>query len=150
MFGGQEHLWWGAGNAASARLSWSERGQGSPGLLTVHLDPEDAPGHFGSQNSRALQFSLLPFPRKGSLGGNNPEALVQIRSTRPLQESLEMRRMRKLTTGAKFRSTPTYRHCSSSTEWRRRQWHPTPVLLPGKSHGWRSLVGCSPWGCKES
>ena len=33
---------------------------------------------------------------------------------------------------------------------RRRQWHPTPVLLPGKSHGRRSLVGCSPWGCKES
>ena len=29
---------------------------------------------------------------------------------------------------------------------RSRQWHPTPVLLPGKSHGWRSLVGCSPWG----
>ena len=29
---------------------------------------------------------------------------------------------------------------------RRRQWHPTPVLLPGKSHGPRSLVGCSPWG----
>ena len=26
------------------------------------------------------------------------------------------------------------------------QWHPTPVLLPGKSHGWRSLVGCSRWG----
>ena len=25
-------------------------------------------------------------------------------------------------------------------------WHPTPVLLPGKSHGRRSLVGCSPWG----
>ena len=33
---------------------------------------------------------------------------------------------------------------------RRRQWHPTPVLLPGKSHGRRRLVGCSPWGCKES
>ena len=30
---------------------------------------------------------------------------------------------------------------------RRRQWHPTPVLLPGKSHGWRSLEGCSPCGC---
>ena len=29
------------------------------------------------------------------------------------------------------------------------QWHPTPVLLPGKSHGRRSLVGCSPWGCEE-
>ena len=32
----------------------------------------------------------------------------------------------------------------------RRQWHPTPVLLPGKSHGWRSLVGCRPWGHEES
>ena len=32
----------------------------------------------------------------------------------------------------------------------RRQWHPTPVLLPGKSHGRRSLVGCSPWGREES
>ena len=33
--------------------------------------------------------------------------------------------------------------------WRRR-WHPTPVLLPEKSHGQRSLVGCSPWGHEES
>ena len=33
---------------------------------------------------------------------------------------------------------------------RRRRWHPTPVLLPGKSHGWRSLVGCSPQGREES
>ena len=31
----------------------------------------------------------------------------------------------------------------------RGQWHPTPVLLPGKSHGQRSLVGCSPWGLEE-
>ena len=36
--------------------------------------------------------------------------------------------------------------CRSCLYWRR-QWHPTPVLLPGKSHGRRSLVGCSPWGC---
>ena len=33
---------------------------------------------------------------------------------------------------------------------RRRRWHPTPVLSPGKSHGRRSLVGCSPWGREES
>ena len=32
---------------------------------------------------------------------------------------------------------------------RRKRWHPTPVLLPGKSHGQRSLVGCSLWGHKE-
>ena len=38
---------------------------------------------------------------------------------------------------------------SSLCSFRRRQWHATPVLLPGKSHGWRSLVGCSPWGRYE-
>ena len=37
----------------------------------------------------------------------------------------------------------------AALDWRR-QWHPTPVLLSGKSHGWRSLVGCSPWGREES
>ena len=31
----------------------------------------------------------------------------------------------------------------------RKQWHPTSVLLHGKSHGWRSLVGCGPWGPKS-
>ena len=38
---------------------------------------------------------------------------------------------------------------SPSSIWRR-QWHSTPVLLPGKSHGWRSLVGCHLWGHTES
>ena len=42
-------------------------------------------------------------------------------------------------------SLEPYNKCSSL-----RQWHPTPVLLPRKSHGRRSLVGCSPWGRKES
>ena len=37
-----------------------------------------------------------------------------------------------------------------NTRFWRRQWHPTPVLLPGKSRGWRSLVACSPWGREES
>ena len=35
------------------------------------------------------------------------------------------------------------------TPWRKK-WQPTPVFLPGKSHGQRSLVGYSPWGCIES
>ena len=35
-------------------------------------------------------------------------------------------------------------------EHRRRQWHPTPALLPGKSHGQKSLVGYSSWGREES
>ena len=41
-------------------------------------------------------------------------------------------------------------HWWSRVLWRKRQWHPTPVLLPGKSHGWRSLVGFSSWGREES
>ena len=36
------------------------------------------------------------------------------------------------------------------TSFQRRQWQTTPVLLPRKSHGWRSLVGCCPWGSYES
>ena len=32
----------------------------------------------------------------------------------------------------------------------RRKWQLTPVFLPGESHGWRSLVGSSPWGRTES
>ena len=41
-----------------------------------------------------------------------------------------------------------YLYHTNYNSWRR-QWHPTPVLLPGKSHGWRSLVGCSPWGSQR-
>ena len=39
---------------------------------------------------------------------------------------------------------PVSRHFFSSRL--SRQWHPTPVLLAGKSYGWRSLEGCGPWG----
>ena len=40
------------------------------------------------------------------------------------------------------------RSLSQNIPWRRK-WQPTPVFLHGKSHGQRSLVGCSPWGCKR-
>ena len=38
--------------------------------------------------------------------------------------------------------------CVGKIPWRR-AWQPTPVLLPGESHGWRSLAGYSPWGRRE-
>ena len=54
----------------------------------------------------------------------------------------------------KVRRSPWYTwHCylmMPTEHYQRRQSHPTPVLLPGKSHGRRSLVGCSPWGREES
>ena len=48
------------------------------------------------------------------------------------------------------RNNQTCSNFSFSSITQRRQWQPTPVLLPGKSHGWRSLVGCSPWSRQES
>ena len=52
-----------------------------------------------------------------------------------------------------YRKSSAYLYLDLSTElqfhtfnYRRKQWHPTPAFLPGKSHGWRSLVGCHLWG----
>ena len=44
---------------------------------------------------------------------------------------------------------PGFKPWVKKIPWRRK-WQPTAVFLPGKSHGQRSLVGYSPWGCKES
>ena len=44
---------------------------------------------------------------------------------------------------------PGFNPSAGKSPWRRK-WQPTPVFLPGKSHGQRSLAGCSPWGGKES
>ena len=46
-------------------------------------------------------------------------------------------------------SSVTFLQIGRLIHWRR-WWHPTPVLLLGKSHGQGSLVGCSPWGREES
>ena len=58
--------------------------------------------------------------------------------------------------GDASRKEPAYqrrRHRFNPWAWKipwRRAWQATPVFLPGESHGQRSLVGYSPWGCKES
>ena len=67
--------------------------------------------------------------------GCSPESAVQLR-VREKRSSQETRLLCNIGALSPF-------------SWRR-QWHPTPVLLPGKSHGRRSLVGCSPWGRTES
>ena len=53
-----------------------------------------------------------------------------------------------LANGGLFHSWSSFMSCLCN-KWRR-QWHLTPVLLPGKSHGRRRLVGCRPWGREES
>ena len=64
------------------------------------------------------------------------------------------RKKRRFSAGVSYSGTDTYFRLHilihiQFFSWRR-QWQPTPVLLPGNSHGWRSLVGCSPWGREES
>ena len=51
--------------------------------------------------------------------------------------------------GYRYHLSKCHIHVLAYCIWRR-QWHTTPALLPGKSRGWRSLIGCSPWGRKES
>ena len=51
-----------------------------------------------------------------------------------------------LTFETQFRNVIKQFWCIPLSTLPHRQWHPTPVLLPGKSHGRRSLEGCSPWG----
>ena len=50
----------------------------------------------------------------------------------------------------RIKNNPITQIMFPSAHFRKRQWYPTPVLLPRKSHGQRSLVGCSPWGQEES
>ena len=49
-----------------------------------------------------------------------------------------------------FNSDDHYIYYCGQESLRRRKWQPAPLLLPGKSHGLRSLVSYSPWGHKES
>ena len=54
-------------------------------------------------------------------------------------------------TNSIVKNLPTNAGNSRDTAWSlNRKWQPTPIFLPGKSHGQRSLVGYSPWGWKES
>ena len=78
----------------------------------------------GEGNGNPLQSSCLENPRDGGAWWAAVYGVAQSRT-----------RLKRL---------------SSSSSSRSRQWHPSPVLLPGTSHGRRSLVGCSPWGRQES
>ena len=72
--------------------------------------------------------------------------------TNQIQKHIELHIMNKLDLSqeCKVSLTPQNQLAQHVILIQRRQWHPTPVLLPGKSHGWRSLVGCSPWGRQQS
>ena len=72
------------------------------------------------------------------VNGAKPETMERVRSIKWWYLTLLM--------GSRIISVPKYTLLRFK---QRRRWHPTPVLLTGKSHGWRSLVGCSPWVAKS-
>ena len=111
------------------KIPWTEEPGGlqSMGSLESHMT-ERLHFHFalsciGEGNGNPLQCSCLENPRDGEAWWAAVSGVTQ--------------------------SQTRLKQLSSSSSFWRRQWHPTPVLLPGKSHGRRSLVGCSPWGHEE-
>ena len=87
-------------------------------------------------------------PQKGvSLGSNETVQNVDFISAQILIVFLPQLELKDMHSGAVWLMTAL--PASRTQPWRRR-WRPTPALLPGKSHGPRSLAGCSPWGREES
>ena len=112
-------------------------------LVTSDLKGKTTGYHFNSSDGqRKIRLVILGLGK--DMGNRNPYMFVGISEHwhRSFRERLH--------------STSTRKKCSSEAQtkvftagiWR--QWQPTPVLLPGKSHGWRSLVDCNPWGRWES
>ena len=82
----------------------------------------------GEGNGNPLQCSCLENPRDGGASWAAVYGIAQSQTwLKRLSSSSSSRRIN-----------------------RRRQWQPSPVFLSGKSHGWKSLVGCSPWIHEES
>ena len=79
-------------------------------------------------NDALFPFCMCPLPARGFPGGTSGKELT-----------CQCRRQKRRGFNPWVRKIP----------WRRK-WQPTPIFLPGKSHGQRSLVGYNPWGHKES
>ena len=104
--------------------------------ITIHIETKKTPNsqsslekeEWGWRNQPSwLQIILQSYSHQDSM------VLAQKHKYRPMEQDRKPRN-----------KSTTYGYL-----WRR-QWQPTPVFLPGESHGRRSLVGCSPWGHKES
>ena len=96
----------------------------------TRCDPMDYTVH-GILQARILEWIAFPISR----GSSQPRDQTQVSCI----------------TGGFFTSWATREASAMTTRisWQRRQWQPTPVLSLGKSHGRRSLLGCSPCSCEE-
>ena len=99
----------------------------------------------GIFQARVLEWGVIAFSGQASLSITNSQSLLKLMSMASVMPS------NRLILCCPFSSCPQSFPASGSFPMsQRRKWQPTPVLLPGKPHGWRSPVGCSPWGLEES
>ena len=104
-------------------LNWTELYYNMPGFPVLHYLPELAQIHVHRVRDAIQQSRSLLSPSPVLNLSQHQDLFQWVGCSNQVAKILELK-----------------------LKHRRRQWHPTPVLLPGKSHGWRSLVGCSPWG----
>ena len=111
---------------------WSRLQCPLPGDLP---DPESSPCLLHLLHGQVGSLPLAP-PRRPFMTSPNLNSLPSLVAQAVKSICLQCRR-------------PRFDPWVEKIPWRRR-WQPTPVLLPGESHGWKSLVGYNPWGRKES
>ena len=124
---------------SSPQYTWGvEAGVGRAALSGPHLPVLSQSPVYRLQ----FELHLSPFPKRSSVRPSPPPSDLQWPHSA----------LRCSGQGVRLDSFPNPRppaivSCTSRlASMGRRQWHPTLVLLPGKSHGRRSLVGHSPWG----
>ena len=125
-------------------LTWWLSGKESP-TNVGNADLTTGLGRFpGGVQGNPLQYSCVENPHEQrSLAGYSPWSCKELDMTELSRHTYAFIQQAPLIHSFIL---PFLRTCPVP---RRRQWHPTPVLLLGNSHGWRSLVGCSPWGHTE-
>ena len=106
----------------------------------------------GNERDRKDRIHFLPSPKLQSVRGKNSEKAMATHSNTlawriPWTE--EPGRLQSMGSQGVRHNWVTSLPLFTFMHWRR-QWQPTPVLLPGESQGQQSLVGCRPWSCTES
>ena len=117
----------------------------------VISDPLEAPGFsFPTVNWLKLHGTWIPLEKRYRRSGTQISALGSGRlGSNPLISCCWICGLNMGLLSLSLRSLLCEMRVSMGLS-QRKQWHPTPVLLSGQSHGQRSLVGCSPWGGEES
>ena len=101
----------------------------------------------GEGNGNPLQCSCLENPRDGGAWWAAVYGVIQSQTRLKRLSSSSSRWLRRESVCLQS-GRPGFNPWVGKNSWRRKL-QPAPVFLPGKSHGWRGLVGYSPWGCKE-